>query len=139
MQEYYDWSDCSRLCRAAIALHPGKRLTCFEQQWLNEQDGKRDVANAKKATKDLWQQHLRNLPPPQQLHQIPCLQPPPTQTNRTLNDESDDEDYQAAFGSYTTPLATVRQQELDCEAELADFIKAETSLPMEYADKPLQW
>ncbi|KAK4903962.1 hypothetical protein LTR49_026501 [Elasticomyces elasticus] len=108
IQEYYDWSDYSRLSRAAIALHPGKRFTWFEKQWLKEKGSRREVANAKKATKNLWQQHLHNLPSLQQLPQKQRFQPPPKPKNRARDDDSDDEIYTAAFGSYTTPLVAVK-------------------------------
>lgn len=134
LKEYYTLTDNSRLYRAAVALHPGKRFHWFELTWIKEQDGERDIANAKEAVKSLWQQFVEELP-------TPAVPPAPLiRAQQTDNDvDSDDEDYLAAFSSFTNDPTSEADRRQRMEAEFDTFINSSIAIDRECTDKPLQW
>ncbi|KAK6379162.1 hypothetical protein LTR81_027786 [Elasticomyces elasticus] len=76
---------------------------------------------------DFEQKYHRNTPLPQSPTPTPELITRQTTSQRVAED-SEDEDYTAAFGSYTTPPAATKQQEIARAAELDDFMKADIAL-----------
>ncbi|KAK3622310.1 hypothetical protein LTR56_022275 [Elasticomyces elasticus] len=134
--EYYDYTDHSRHCHAAVALQPCKRFNWFEENWLNNKAGKREVADAKTVVKKLLQLHLAKRSPIE-LSPVKPHAPPPTTSQRDDN-MSEDENYTRAFGSYTTPPAAAKQKDIERVAELDNLMKANIALAIEYEDEPLR-
>ncbi len=42
LKQYYELTDKTKICRAAVALHPGKRFLWYERQWKKNVGGYRD-------------------------------------------------------------------------------------------------
>ena len=140
LKEYYGLTDRSSLYLLVIALHPGKRFRWFENQCRYNKGGRRDIANAKSAVKLLWQRWLDDLP-------TELITPTESETSalRALalsmkhirDDCSEDEDYIAAFGSYSTVIKSSKQRQ-DKETELDQFMTALHDITG-YEERPLLW
>jgi hypothetical protein len=139
LKEYYSLTDRSRIYRAAVALHPGKRFQWFENQWRRNKGGHRDVANAKRAVKLLWHQWLHDLATePTTSVQTETMPKNSVPSIRHLQDDcSEDEDYIAAFGSYSTVSESSRLRQ-DKESELDRFMTAYHDITG-YEERPLVW
>jgi hypothetical protein len=140
LKEYYSLTDKSRLYRAAVALHPGKRFQWFENQWRYNKGGHRDIANAKSAVKLLWQRWLDDLPtePSSSTETDTSVLRALAPSTKHLDDDcSEDEDYIAAFGSYSTVSKSSKQRQ-DKESELDRFMTTHHDITC-YEERPLLW
>jgi hypothetical protein len=134
LRQYYELTDRSSIYRAAVALHPGKRFLWFERQWTAQEGGHREVKAAKDAVRLLWRRHLDTLELSSD-NLLPSLalvpSPPPA-----LKDESEDDDYTAAFGSYVPAVSKDKPE--DKEGELERFLRATLDISG-YEERPLAW
>jgi hypothetical protein len=64
LQQYHRKLDDSRLYYAATALNPCRRFTYFEREWANKPGGRKEIANARQWTQELFDEYLSRLAPP---------------------------------------------------------------------------
>jgi hypothetical protein len=134
LKNYYEKTDDTRIYRAAVALHPGKRFTWFEQQWSKAPDGKAHARKAQLVVEQLWREHVNSLP-----SEAPTSSPTstnlPTKPPSASDESSEDEDYTAAFGYYV-PVTDNKQD--NREKELHRFMKDKLDIT-NYEERPLAW
>ena len=62
LQDYFTKIDDSRLYSAAVVLNPCRRFTYFENSWSAHEGGRAMIDNAKRWTRELFEEYLKRLP-----------------------------------------------------------------------------
>jgi hypothetical protein len=136
LQHYYNATDKSRIYRAAVALHPGKRFDWFERTWGKEEGGRRTIAQAKAAVKSIWKDYLNELPPPPPSPLKPQLV---RQGRSYVDDEDEDEDWRNCFGDYVAADSANAAREHAAQKEIDTFLSTVPQLQQKHINKPLLW
>jgi hypothetical protein len=117
LQEYCTKIDDSRLYSAATALNPYRRFTYFEEAWGGKPGGRDAITNARRMTRELYEQYLSRLKQP-----APPPSSPPA-TSLFMDEDSDDEEWAALFGNkHTTVEHDLIQLRKSQESELERFM-----------------
>lgn len=130
LSEYYNFTDRTRVYRAAVALHPGLRYSYFERIWKDSPDGLGEIKRAKAATKLLFKAYLAKHPT-STASSLPVSAEPLQRRSPT------DEDCEAVFG-VEGDLASLPGQTHGREQELDAFMKDHIDI-RGYEAKPLAW
>lgn len=119
LQYYYTKIDDSRLYSAAVALNPCRRFTYFESAWADKDGGRRAITNARRWTRELFEDYLARLVPA-----LPPLDEAPTTLFVSSDVDADDEEWTATFGDQTASVEYDRLQQRHLqETELDRFMK----------------
>ncbi|KAM0713361.1 hypothetical protein Q7P35_000814 [Cladosporium inversicolor] len=145
LSEYYTKIDESPFYATAVALHPCKRFTYFDEIWSKTTGSATNIHNAQQSTWRLFDDYLRRA--------IAERESSPEQDTLFVQDEDneDDEDWTHAFGEHVTDTerqtSTLQRRQ---ESELNRFIDDELDiyytevlqgklLTKSYANQPLRW
>ena len=120
LQEYCTKIDDSRFYSASTALNPNMKFTYFEQAWAGKQGGREAMANARRMTRELYQEYLARAEPP-----APASTPASSLFVSQALDEDEDPLWAATFGKRTTSpeqdrIHTRKLQETELERFMAD-------------------
>ncbi|KAM0700923.1 hypothetical protein Q7P35_012645 [Cladosporium inversicolor] len=130
LSEYYTKIDESPFYAAAVALHPYKRFTYFDEIWSKTTSGATNIHNARQSTRRLFDDYLRRA--------IAERESSPEQDTLFVQDkdDEDDEDWTHAFGEHVTDTerrtSTLQRRQ---ESELNRFMDDELDI---YYTKVLQ-
>jgi hypothetical protein len=146
--EYYTKIDDSPFYAAAVALHPCRRFTYFNDTWSKTTGGSSAILTAKQSTRRLFDDYLaravaeRESSPEQDSLFI---------SNAITQSDSEDEDWAIAFGERnvrsnerTTTLRRRQETELtrymddDLDTYYTEQVQGKM-LTMSYTDQPLRW
>jgi hypothetical protein len=122
LRDYFTKIDDSRLYSAAVALNPCRRFDYFENVWGDKEGGRDMIMNAKRWTRELFEEYLERLP----------VEPVPDESSTTLfigSDDLDDDDkeWAATFGDQTASIEHDRRQQRKLqESELDRFVNDST-------------
>jgi hypothetical protein len=84
LQGYCTKIDKSRLYSAATALNPYMRFTYFEGAWGDKPGGRENITNARRMTRELFEDYLSRVEPPERASTTPAT--------LFISPEPDDED-----------------------------------------------
>lgn len=144
LSKYYTKIDESPFYATAVALHPCKRFTYFDEIWSKTTGGATNIHNARQSTRRLFDDYLRRA--------IAERESSPEQDTLFVQDEDDedDEDWTHAFGEHVTDTerrtSTLQRRQ---ESELNRFMDDELDiyytevlqgklLTKSYANQPLR-
>jgi hypothetical protein len=142
LRDYFIKIDETPYYAAAVALHPYKRFTYFEDAWQNTVDSEASILAAKTTTRRLFDEYLKRA----------CAEstsPPLARTTLFMSDD-EDEDWRTAFGDHTKEKerarGTRRKQETELERFMEDThdtyfteISQGKTLTRSYLEEPLRW
>jgi hypothetical protein len=119
LQAYYTKIDDSRFYSAATSLNPYMKFTYFEDAWGGRPGGTDSIANARRMTRELYEQYLARVEPP-------ALAPPAATivvSTLFMDSDSEDEAWAATYGNRTTSIEKGRIQTRKLQAsELERFM-----------------
>jgi hypothetical protein len=143
LQEYCTKIDDSRFYSAATALNPYMRFTYFDDAWTGKQGGREAITNARRMTRELYEDYLARVEPPAPTSSAPA-------TTFISPEPEDDPLWAATYGKRTTSpeqerIQMRKLQESELERFMNDDLNTTTTttdatgkivkLPME----PLRW
>jgi hypothetical protein len=145
LSEYYTKIDESPYYAAAVALHPCRRFTYFDENWTKTTGGPRAILTARQSTRRLFDDYLSRA-----VAERESSSEPDTLFVNDQSDDEDDEDWATAFGErIKIPERTSnlrRRQESEFSRFMDDDLdtyftehKDGKILTMSYAKQPLRW
>jgi hypothetical protein len=120
LQDYFTKIDNSRLYSAAVALNPCRRFAYFENSWSAYEGGRAIIDNAKRWTRELFEEYLEKLPES-------APDEPDTEFIGSDGLYDDDKVWAVHMGDPTTSIEHDRRQQRKLqESELDRFIADNT-------------
>lgn len=146
LSEYYTKVDESPYYAAAVALHPCRRFTYFDNNWSKTTGGDRAICNAKQATKRLFEEYLTRAITERES----SSEPEALFISNTTQSDDEDEDWATAFGERVKDNGRNTSLRRRQETELNRFMDDELDtyytehlhgkvVTMSYVDQPLRW
>ena len=144
LSEYYTKIDESPFYAAAVALHPCKKFTYFEESWRKNKGGGEAIRQAKQSTRRLFNDYLKR----QRQREDAATPLSPTDLFASNARSSEDPDWVKSFGDHTATLVNKNRRRQDNELQRfmdddlntigTEWIQGRP-LDFSYIDEPLRW
>lgn len=147
LQEYCTKIDDSRFYSAATALNPYMKFNYFDDAWTGKQGGREAIANARRMTRELYEEYLARAE-----QSAPASITPASTTLFVSQGPDDEEDplWAATFGNRTTSpeqerIQTRKLQETELERFMSDSLDTTTTTTdatgkiIKQQMEPLRW